>query len=289
MQRIREPDAGAEGEEILPGRFAVRTLGIQRLFEVVLAWDEDLFSLVAVKMLRRDRPSDDKGRRALASEAAALEFLSHPVLPRCFEASTGGEPAYLVLEFLEGPRLSTLLRRQGVLAVEQVVPLGLQIASALHYMAGKRMVHLDVKPKNVIMGGPPRLIDLSIARTFERAASTRGPIGTDRYMAPEQRGGVAGSIGPASDVWGLGVTLYEALSGHLPFEEGATDRLFEPATLTRDTPPVLREIVCSAIERRPEDRPSATEIAHALQPLDDMIPRRPLLSRFRVTSWRRGR
>ena len=86
-------------------------------------------------------------------------------------------------------------------------------------MERRGFVHLDVKPDNIIMGIPPRLIDLCIARSLERAGRTRGPIGTDAYMAPEQCGadGWKATIGAPADVWGLGATLYHAASGRRPF------------------------------------------------------------------------
>ncbi len=91
-----------------------------------------------------------------------------------------------MLEHLDGPTLDELLAQGGPLAIEQLLPLGLHVASALHYLAGEGIVHLDVKPSNIVMGGPPRLIDLSVARTLHQAAALRSPIGTDAFMAPEQ-------------------------------------------------------------------------------------------------------
>ena len=115
-----------------------------------------------------------------------------------------------MLEHLEGPTLDELLRRDGTLALEQLLPLALHVASALHYMAAEGVVHLDVKPSNVVMGAPPRLIDLSVARTLAQAAKLRSPIGTDAYMAPEQRT-PDGRIGPPTDVFGLAATLRASL------------------------------------------------------------------------------
>ena len=99
-------------------------------------------------------------------------------------------------------------------------------AAALHYMAGAGWVHLDVKPSNIVMGAPPRLIDLSVARTVARARRMRRAIGTDAYMAPEQcLPGRAGVVGPPADVFGLGATLHHVLAGAPPFprERGARD------------------------------------------------------------------
>ena len=108
------------------------------------------------------------------------------MIVRGFDAVLDGPMPHLVIEHLEGPSLRRLIRRGGALGLQQLLPLALHVAGALQYMSHEETVHLDVKPDNIIMGVPPRLIDLSIARSLERAATTSGPIGTDAYMPPEQ-------------------------------------------------------------------------------------------------------
>jgi eukaryotic-like serine/threonine-protein kinase len=287
-----------EGEEIVPGRHAVQLLGGGRAHEAYLAWDDRLFSLVVAKILRPQVADDERARRQIAAEASAFAALQHPVLPRCFDALVEGARPHLALEFLEGPRLSTLLRKQGSLAVEQTLPLALQICSALHYLGREGWVHLDVKPKNVVMGAPAKLIDLSIARTLEVARRTAGPIGTDAYMAPEQCGVPgAGDIGTAADVWGLGVTVYEAITGHLPFPPGREDGprearfpqlVHEPTPFPKDVPPILADPVISCLRRRPEDRPTADELAGALEPLVAALPTPAIVPRIRPRARRRS-
>lgn len=281
---------GFEEEEILPGRVALHLLGGGRSHEVYLTWEEHLFTVVAVKILRPDRVADRRSLRDLAAEGRALASLRHPVLPRIFDAVMEGDRPHLVMEFLDGPRLSTLVRRDGPLAMEQVLPLALQLCSALHYMTAEGWVHLDVKPKNVIMGATPRLVDLSIARTLDEARDTAPPIGTDPYMAPEQCRRSEDPIGPPADVWGLGVTVYEALTGRLPFprgdragspEERFPQLVVDPQPLPREVPEAVAAPVMATLKRRAPDRPSPAELGRTLQPLVDALPRRPVLPRLR--------
>jgi serine/threonine protein kinase len=241
---------------------------------------------------------DDRARRALAAEAATLRRLTHPSFPRCFDEATDGDRPHLALELVEGPRLSTVIRRQGRLGVEQAIPLVLQIASAIHYMSTTGMLHLDVKPKNVMMAPPPRVIDLSVARSVEEARASRGPLGTDWYLAPEQAGtGLASEMGHTTDVWGLGVTMHESLAGRRPFPDGDPrasgparfpQLVQDPDPLPRDVPDPLASLIRASLERRPQDRPTAAEIVHELDPLTEAIPPQPILGKVRVRAWRPG-
>lgn len=201
--RAKDPDMSwgfEEGDEIRPGLHALKLLGGGRRYEAYLAHDEGLLALVVAKILRPSRAADAASLKGLAAEFEGLCALNHPVIARCFHATLTGDRPHITLEFLEGPRLSTLVRKYGPLPLEQLIPLAVQLCSALHYMHNQRITHLDVKPRNIIMGAPPRLIDLSIARSFEDAAALTVPVGTDAYMAPEQCDPTgAYSLGPAAD------------------------------------------------------------------------------------------
>jgi serine/threonine protein kinase len=266
----------------------VRSLGGGRRYEAYLAWDDELYSLVAVKIVRPDRVADEGSLRGLRGEVEALGRLSHPVIVRAFDAVTDGPRPHVVLEFLDGPRLSTLLRRYGVVP-EQLLPLALAMCSALHYMAARGVLHLDLKPRNIIMAGPPRLIDLSVARRVEEVPAITSPIGTDAYMAPEQcLPERFAEIGPPADVWGLGVTLYEALAARHPFAAARRQGVRhpqleaapEPLPDRRRIPPELADAVLSCMAPEPSARPAAAELARTLEPLVDALPR-PRLGMFR--------
>jgi serine/threonine protein kinase len=133
------------------------------------------------------------------------------------------------------------------------------------------------------MSAPPRLIDLSVATPLDRVTELASPTGTDAYMAPEQcEPARFGEIGPASDIWGLGVTLYEAISRSLPFPEGdpsaeaAAARYpqleLEPRPLGRDVPAQLAQLIHACLAKQPQQRPSALAVADAVEPWAARLP-----------------
>jgi serine/threonine protein kinase len=270
-----------EGEAIAEGRSVVEKLGGGRRYEVYLVWDEHLYSLAVAKVLRPDRVERDGPVRALRREAELLEHLAHPVVVRGFDAVLEGRYPHVLIEYLDGVMLRRLISRHGRLPLEQLLPLAQQILSALHYLSTEGVVHLDVKPGNIVMGVPPRLIDLSLARPVEDAAQLQKAVGTWGYIAPEQCDPVShpGQVGPPADVWGLGAALHHAISGEVPFprvpDAAASDDLGvrypqlvdEPVPLPRDVPPLLQHLIASMLARDPDQRPSPSEVAEALEPL----------------------
>ena len=289
----------AEGDEIAPGRTVLRRLGGGQRYEVFLVWDDHWLAVLVAKILRPDQVAEVAALRDLGHEAAALARLAHPVIVRGFDAVTDGPMPHLLIEHLEGPTLRALIEREGALAAEQALPLGLHVASALHYLAAEGMVHLDVKPENVVMGAPPRLIDLSVARPLAAAARLRGPVGTDAYMAPEQCAPerLGELVGPPADVWGLGATLHHAFSGSRPFprEKDARDSddplvrfpqlSAQPEPLPERAPERLRSLLESMLERNPANRPTASEVAAALEPSVAELPRKMAFSRRGSRVW----
>jgi serine/threonine protein kinase len=280
----------AEGDEVVPGRTAIRLLGGGHRYEAYLGWDDRLLSLVVIKIVRPGLVEDARTLAGLESEVRMLERLSHPVIVRGFDAELGGPHPHVVLEHLEGPRLSTLVRKYGPLPAEQLVPLALQVCAAIHYLAGEGIVHLDVKPSNVIMGGPPRLVDLSVARTLEGCAELRSGVGTDAYMSPEQcEPGRRGAVGPAADVWGLGATLFHAATGERPFRKGDPDsgvaeerwpQLVEPPGPPDGLPPAIGDPIMACLAYDPSERPAPSEVADELERVLASLPK-PRISRLK--------
>jgi eukaryotic-like serine/threonine-protein kinase len=259
------------GDPILSGRRALDLLGGGERYEAYVAWNERLLSPTVIKILRPTFVDDPRARRAMANEAAILSRLEHPGLTRLFDMDADGDRPFIELEYLEGPRLSTLVRRHGRLNPEQAFPLGRQLASTLHYLHQAGLVHLDVKPSNIIMGPLPRLIDLSVARAWRDGRRVGGFIGTDAYMSPEQADPDRWQfIGPASDLWGLGVTLYEAVAKRMPYQRGdhgAAGSARFPQLAAAPVPldplrhsPGLSEAVMSTLCVDPAERPSAARL-----------------------------
>jgi serine/threonine protein kinase len=279
-----------QGEEIVAGRTALKRLGGGHRYDAYLAWDERLHAVIVCKVVRPHLVENRRTLDGLAGEWEMIERLRHPVIVRGFDAVLDGPRPHLVLEHLEGPRLSTLVRRYGALPAEQLVPLALQLCAAVHYLGTADIVHLDIKPSNTIMGAPPRLIDLSVALSAAEAAALRSPVGTDAYMAPEQCAPrELGPVGPAADVWGLGVTLFKAATGELPFDEpkpGATDgpgrwpQLAEEPRRPAATPDPLASLIMLCLDRDPARRPEPADLHSALEPILDGLPK-PRLSRLR--------
>ena len=280
-----------EGDEIAPGLSALKLLGGGLRYEAYLAWNERLQYVVVVKVVRPELVDDRRTLEGLTEEVEMLERLSHPVLVRSFGAQLDGPRPHVVLEHLEGPRLSTLLRKYGALPAEQLLPLGLQLAAAVHYMGTAGVVHLDVKPSNIIMGAPARLIDLSVAVTTEEAPRLRSAVGTDSYMSPEQAlAGKGAPIGPPADIWGIGATLYHGAVGARPFEKGDRDSdvrerrwpqiAAPPKPMPDAVPPAIAEPLMACLAYEPADRPTAVELSEAFERVLAGLPK-PWVSKLK--------
>jgi eukaryotic-like serine/threonine-protein kinase len=280
-----------EGDEIAPGLTALKRLGGGTRYDAYLAFSGHLHAVVVAKVVRPHLVDEERVLRGLTGEWEMLERLNHPVIMRGFDAVLDGPRPHVVVEHLEGPRLSSLVRRYGTLPAEQLVPLGVQLASAVHYLTNEGVVHLDIKPSNTIMGAPPRMIDFSVALTAEEAKGVTGTVGTDAYMAPEQADpNRLGPIGPAADVWGLGVTLYRAAAGVLPYSKpGSEDappdvrwpQLVEPIMpLEADIPPAVKDAIMWSLAFDPADRPTPAELSDRLEPVLGAMPK-PRLSKLK--------
>jgi serine/threonine protein kinase len=256
------------GTSIGPGYAVEEHLSRSNVLDVYDAWDEERECRCVVKTLRPDRLADRGARRALLAEGALLERLTHPGIVRGY--ATLRQPRPLVaMETLTGETLAHLVdRRARPLGARELAFLGLQLSSAVGYLHRHGVVHLDLKPSNIVAeAGRAKLIDLSIAKAPGRL---KAGTGTWCYMSPEQARG--GLVGPPADVWGIGVVLWEAACGDTPFGDGEIEYpqldLRAPGLRTRRRlPGALARAVDRCLDPDPAARPALAELRDALEPL----------------------
>jgi serine/threonine protein kinase len=262
---------------MIGGRYQLqRPLGSGGMAEVWLATDLRLDSKqVAVKRLhgfRAGAPNATNDLERARREAFAASRLSHPNLVAVTDfIAEHGEP-FIVMEYVEGPTLDELCHGDGLPTGRSAHLIG-QVAAALSEAHAAHIVHRDVKPANIIVTprGDAKLADFGIARSpgDPRNTATGAFTGTMRYLAPEVLDGKA--AGPAGDVWALGATLYEAVEGRPAFDAPTNVGLIAAIAmgpvpmLTRS--PELAPIVAHMLDREPEHRPTAAEVAARLRPL----------------------
>jgi serine/threonine protein kinase len=244
------------GAELVPGFEVMAHLKRTQVLDVYDVWSEQRRARCVAKTLRPEHRDDAGGRQALAREARLLLSLAHPHIVRCYEHITSPQ-AVVVLETLQGATLSRLLddRPRRRLSAVDLGWLGIHLCSALSYLHRQPLLHLDLKPSNVISdAGQAKLIDLSIARAPGR---TKPGIGTLEYMAPEQQAG--GHVDAWTDVYGLGGVLYEAATGERPVAGARVDG--------RRLPRAVRAAIESALAAEPRERPTVDELESALDAL----------------------
>src|SRR5262249_47075821 len=204
------------GERICEGLFAWERLGEGTRTESWLAWSVPLWSHVVVKLPHDDQVNDRRAAIRLWREARTLRQLAHPGVQRLLDDGHRDQVPHLVLEYIEGPTLATMLEEDGPLTPGDVVRLGMQLAACLHYLHGRGLVHLDVKPGNVVLReGRAVLLDFDIARPAGQPAPQGRPPGTRAYMAPEQC--LRAPANPGMDLFALGAVMYELATGRPSF------------------------------------------------------------------------
>lgn len=252
-----------------------RRLGAGGMGEVYLAFDARLDRRVALKRLRPDRPGEQE---RLRREARALARLHHPSIVQCFDVLAQKDGEWLVLEYVEGPRLCDLVA-ESPLSIPRVVEYGRQIAEGLQVAHTNGILHRDLKSENVMIDRATdraKILDFGLVRRLEGSAmdsesltASGALVGTVRAMAPEQALGL--EVGPGADLFSLGVLLYEMLTGRSPFQgETSTVTLSRilsspPAALPPEVPGALAELITRLLEKSPEHRPGdAAEVADSL-------------------------
>ena len=261
--------------QLLAERYRLgRRIAVGGMGEVWEAADTRLDRQVAVKVLKPELSGDDEFRHRFRAEARTTASLNHPGIAAVHDyGETSEQTAYLVMELVAGEPLAAVLARQRRLSAEHTLDIIEQAGNALQAAHERGLVHRDVKPGNILLtpDGTVKLTDFGIARAVDAAPLTRAGIvmGTAHYIAPEQAAG--SEVGPASDVYSLGVVGYECLTGHRPFhaDSAVTVAMMHirdtPAPLPPDVPHGVRSLIEATLVKDPRQRyGTGGEFAHAV-------------------------
>ena len=267
---------GAAELQSAPERYQIRAvLGQGAMGTVFRAYDTELQREVALKIPSTEAGKDRKVWSRLFSEARAVARIQHRNVCPVFDVGQSHGRYYLAMALVQGESLAARLQR-GCLDCRQAAMLAWKLAGALAVVHAAGIIHRDVKPQNVMLDaeGEPLLTDFGLARPVRIESGTTGAAslsGTPAYMSPEQVRGEP--VTAASDIYALGLVLYQMLTGRLPFggplpqlaSKILHDKPIRPSALRSEVDPVLESICLKAIERQPEDRfRSARELENAL-------------------------
>ena len=258
----------AEGAPVAAGYEVIAHLSRGRALDVYDAWSVERDCRCVVKVARPDR-REPRVRRRLAREGERLLELTHPHIVRAYELLRRPRTA-LVLETLDGETIEHMVEASPRrLAIADVAHLGLHLCSAVQYLHRHGYLHLDLKPSNVIaQRGQAKVIDLSISR---KAGPVPRGSGSPGYLSPEQ--GRGGRASTATDVWGIGATLYEAATGTKPFPDARPGRYPQlereapSVNATRRAPASFNALIGACLSPQPDDRPTVPELTHELDEL----------------------
>lgn len=246
----------------------IEHVGSGGMADVYKARDRLLERVVAVKILHAQLASDEEFLQRFQQEAQGAARLSHPNIVGIYDVGEEQSFHYIVMEYVAGETLKALIQREGPLSVEMSLRIAREIACALSHAHAHHLVHCDIKPHNILVtaDGRVKVADFGIARAITSATMTYdgNVVGSVHYFSPEQAKGT--QITPKSDVYALGIVLYEMLTGRLPFHGETTVSVAlkqlqeEPMALRQidgQIPPIVEAIVLKALTKDPVERPDS--------------------------------
>jgi len=259
------------------GRYSVEEkLGSGAMGVVYRAKDRSLDRQVALKELPQWLSNDQDCVSRFRREAKALASLTHPYIVLVYDLVEEDRRLWLVLEFVEGGALATYLRTHKQMPISEAAKLTAQIAQGLAYVHSKGIIHRDLKPSNILLTSnrDPKISDFGIAKLAKSSSLTQEgtPIGSPHYMSPEQAKG--GSVDERSDIYSLGITFYEMLTGRVPFKgetssvlaQQITQPPISPRQLLPKIPVALETLILKMLAKDPEMRPqNMMAVANSLE------------------------
>ena len=268
---------GVEPDTMIDGRYRVlKRLGSGGMADVYCAEDTQLGRRVALKLLYRRFAEDSEFVERFRREASSAAGLQHPNIVGIFDRGEWDGTYYIAMEYLEGRTLKQLVREHGAMPPDLATDITIQVLRAARFAHKRGVIHRDIKPHNVILDeeGRAKVTDFGIARAGASDMTETGSImGTAQYLSPEQAQGQP--VSPRSDLYSIGVMLYELLTGRVPFDAESpvaiavrhvSDRPIPPAEINPDVPPALDAVVMKALEKEPARRfADADEFIAALE------------------------
>ena len=269
--------------DVLGQRYEIREhVGSGGMADVYKAHDRILDRIVAVKILHAQLASDEEFLRRFQQEAQGAARLSHPNIVSIYDVGEDKNRHYIIMEYIAGETLKTLIQREGPLSVDLSLRIAREIACALAHAHANHLVHCDIKPHNILVtsDGRVKVADFGIARAITSTTMTYdgNVVGSVHYFSPEQAKGT--KITPKSDVYSLGIVLYEMLTGRLPFHGETTVSVAlkhlqeEPLALRQidgHIPPIVEAIVLKALTKDPEERPDSFELIEDIVQAERML------------------
>src|SRR3989454_4888870 len=268
-------------ERVLQGRYKIEEpLGVGGSSQVYLARDQALNRDVALKVLDPEAAADGNLRRMFVKEARALAQLSHPNIVAVYDVGEVDDSPFIVMEYLPGGSMKERIEQAGPLKTGDAVRIAIEVANGLAFAHSKGIIHADLKPSNILFDAhdAAKICDFGIARAPQEDAATPQLYATAMYVAPERVEGKSASV--QSDVYGLGLVLYEALVGKPPFTSSNAAVLLRdhvvrqpvpPSHLRPSLPKELDTIVLKALAKQPNLRyQKASDLATALQHIENL-------------------
>lgn len=238
-------------------------IGTGGMAEVFKGKDHKLNRFVAVKVLKDEFAEDRNFVRKFKEEAQAAAALAHPNIVNVYDVGDEQNINYIVMELVEGITLKTYIEKKGRLTVKEATSIAIQVASGLEVAHNNRIVHRDIKPQNIIISreGKVKVTDFGIAKSVSSNTNTADTMGSVHYTSPEQaRGGYSDA---KSDIYSLGIVMYEMVTGRVPFDGETTvvvavkhlqEDIVSPRVYASDVPVSLEHIILKCTEKSPDRR-----------------------------------